>query len=44
MIPNGQDWLDSVLSMTKMRQDNDVSNHIGSLYTENENELSWLIR
>lgn len=29
--------------MTKTRQGNDVTNHTGSLYIENEIELLWLI-
>ena len=28
----------------KTRQDNDVTNGIGVVYVENDNELSWLIR
>ena len=29
--------------MIKTRQDNDVTNRIGIVYTENDNELLWLI-
>ena len=29
--------------MIKTRQDNDVTNRIGIEYTENDNELLWLI-
>ena len=39
MLLNYQDQLDSVLSMTKVRQYNDVIDHIGLLYVENEIEL-----
>ena len=27
----------------KIRQDNDVIDHIGAVYVKNETELSWLI-
>ena len=30
--------------MMKMRTDNDVIDHIGPLYIENETKLSWPIR
>ena len=40
---NYQDWSDTMQSMTKMRQDNDVIDRIGSLYSENKIELSWTI-
>lgn len=41
--PNCHDWLDSVQCMTKMRQYNDMTDHIGSLYVKNEIELLWSI-
>ena len=43
MILNCQDWSDNVWFMTKMRQDNDVTDHTGLLYVENEIELSSAI-
>ena len=30
--------------MTKTRQDNNVTDHIGLLYIKNETQLLWLIR
>ena len=36
--------MNSVRFMKKMRQDNDMTDHIGSLYAENETHLLWLIR
>ena len=30
--------------MMKTQQDNEITDHIGTVYTENENELSWSIR
>ena len=44
MIPNHQEWLDSVLSMMKTRKNNDVINRIGQLFVENKTEVSQLIR
>ena len=44
IILNYQDWLDSVRSMTKMRQETDVTDRIVLLYFENEIELWWPIR
>ena len=29
--------------MTNTREDNDVTNHIGAVYIENNTELSWSI-
>ena len=40
---NYHDWLDWVRSMTKTRQDNDLTDCIGVVYTKNEIELLWLI-
>ena len=40
MIPNHQEWLDSVLSMMKTRKNNDVINRIGQLFAENKTEVS----
>ena len=34
----------SVQTMTKSRQDNNVTDHTGALYAKNETELSWPIR
>lgn len=36
VITNYQDQSDSVQYMMKKRQNNDVTNHIGMLYTEND--------
>lgn len=44
MILNCQDQLDSVQSMTKTKQDNDMTNCISPLNTENETQLFCLIR
>ena len=41
---NCQDLSNQVRSMMKTRHDNNVTNHIGAVNTENETELSWLIR
>ena len=30
--------------MTKTREDNNVTDHIGAVYAENDTELSWPIR
>ena len=30
-------------SLMKTRQDNDVTDHIGEVYIENDTELSWTI-
>ena len=35
---------DKVWFIMKMRYDNDVTNRIGAVYTENETELPWSIR
>lgn len=35
-----RDWFDWVRSMMKIRHDNDVTNRIGLIYVETENELS----
>ena len=32
-----------VQSVTKTRQDNDITNYIGVVYDKNVTELSWLI-
>ena len=37
------DRTNRVWSMTKTKQDNDVTDHIGAVYTEIGTELSWLI-
>ena len=37
------DWSDQVWYVIKTRWDNDVTDHIGMLYTENETRLLWLI-
>lgn len=42
-IVNYQDRLDSVQSMTKMREDNDMIYRTGLLYAEKKTKLSWLI-
>lgn len=36
--------IDSVRSMMKKRQNNDVTDHTGPLYDKKEIELSWTIR
>ena len=41
---NCYDRTNEVRSMTKTRQDNDVSDRIGVLYPEIRTELSWPIR
>lgn len=41
---NCQNWLDKMQSITKTRQDNDVTNCIGVIYTEKDIELLLLIR
>ena len=40
---NYRDLYDLVRSMMKTKQDNDVTDHIGVVYAENETKLSWLI-
>ena len=40
MILNCQHRVDSVWSMTKMRQDNDVTDHTGAVYAEIRTEFS----
>ena len=43
-IMNCHDWWDQVQSITKTkRKDNDVTDHTGAVYTENDIELSWPI-
>ena len=37
-------WSNSVQSMAKTRHDNDMTDHLGLLYTKNETELSWPIQ
>ena len=37
------DQSDLVQSMTKTKQDNDVTNHINVIYAENETKLLWSI-
>ena len=37
-------WLNWVRSVTKTRQDNDMTDCIGTIYVENETELSWPIK
>ena len=39
MIMNYRNWSDRVQSMTKTRQDNDVTDHTGVEYTKNDIEL-----
>ena len=41
---NYRDLFEQVQFVMKTRQDNDVTNCTGAVYTENEIELSWLIR
>ena len=43
MILNYQDQSNSVWSMTKTRQDNDVVDRIGPFYAENKIERLWSI-
>ena len=43
MILNFHDWSDRVQSVTNTKEDNDVINHIGVVYVENDIEISWLI-
>ena len=43
MILNCQDQADSVWYVTKTRQDNDMSDHIGVVYVEIKIELPRLI-
>ena len=38
------DWLDQVLYVTKTKHDKDVTDHIRTIYVENETKLSWSIR
>ena len=42
-IVNCHDRLDQVQSVTKTREDDDEIDCIGAVYTENHNEISWLI-
>ena len=39
MIPNHQEWLDSVRSMMKTRKNNDVTDRIGQLFAKNKTEV-----
>lgn len=39
-ILNCQDQLDRVQSVTKTKQDNEVTDHIGVVYAKNETKLS----
>ena len=41
---NYHDKSDRVRSVTKIRHNNNVTDRIGTVYAENENELSWPIR
>ena len=43
MIINYRDQSDRVQSITKTTQDDDVTDHTGVVYTENNTELSWPI-
>ena len=43
MILNCHGWSDRVLSVTKIRDENDVTDRIGTVYVENDTKLSWLI-
>ena len=40
---NYWDLSDQVLSMMKTRQDNDMTNHIDTVYAKNDIELLWPI-
>ena len=44
MILNYRDQLDQVSTVTKTRQDYDVTDYTGVVYTKNDIELSWSIR
>ena len=44
MIVTNHDWLDQVPTMTKIRQDNYLTDHIDEVYVENEIKLSWSIK
>ena len=43
MIMNYCDLLDRVQSVTKTKQDDDVTNRIGVVFAENNTKLSWWI-
>ena len=43
MIMNCHDWLKWVHFVTKTKEDNDVTNHTGAVYVENDTKISWLI-
>ena len=44
MILKCHDWLNRLLSVTKARHDNEVTDHTGAIYVENNTKLSWAIR
>ena len=44
MIVTNHDRLDRVPTMTKIRQDNYVTDRIDEVYAENEIKLSWSIK
>lgn len=37
------DWSDQVQFMTKTKEDNDMIDHIGVVYVENDDKLPWSI-
>ena len=43
-ILNYHDWMNQVLSMTKIRHENDMIDHTGAIYAKNNTKLSWPIR
>ena len=43
MKQNFRDWSSSVSYMTKMIEDNYMSDHTGVVYIENDTKLSWTI-
>lgn len=43
-ILNYKDQSDSVQSMMKIRQDNDMIDHTSAIYVKIETELSWTIK